>query len=44
MFVWVATELAERTPAGSSGRPKGTTLEQTAQERKQDSSWKNCGC
>ena len=44
MFIWVATELSERTPTTSNGnRAKGTTLEQVAQEQKSNS-WKNCGC
>lgn len=33
MFIWVATELAQRTPVNSSSVPrtKGTTLEQVAE-------------
>ena len=44
MFIWVATELAERTPTagGANTRVKGTTLEEVAEEKKGNSGWKNC--
>ena len=47
MFIGVATDLAERIPTSVGGgggyKPKGTTLQEVANEQK-GSSWKNCYC